>query len=110
MRSFWIDWRGALICGIVLFLAGSCATPTGVNEGKKQEKEVKMAFSTNSTIGDLMADDGARAILEKYRPGSTNQGAGADVATMTLRAVAQYVHPPLTDEELTALGEELSKL
>ena len=69
-----------------------------------------MALSINSTIGELMADEGAKAILEKRRPGSTTGPENPQAMGMTLKQVAPYLQPPLTDDELKALDEELGKL
>ena len=69
-----------------------------------------MALSIDSTIGELLADEKAKAVLEKHLPGiSTN--AQIDMAKgMSLKAIAPMSQGAITDVIVSAIAEDLSKL
>jgi len=66
-------------------------------------------LSTDTTIGTLVDDTGAKALLEKNFPGLSTNPALGQARGMTLKAVKQFL-PGLTDEKLKSLDEELGKL
>ena len=57
-----------------------------------------------------MADERAKAILEKHQPGATSHPQIGQVMGMTLKQVASYSQGEISDETLKAIDEELSKL
>ena len=72
-----------------------------------------MALSINSTIKTLLADEEAKAVLEKHLPGVTKHPQIGMVYYMTLRSVATYPEARqagLTREKLEAIDQDLQAL
>ena len=67
-------------------------------------------LSIGSTIGRIMADERAKAVLEKYIPGATSAPQMGQAMGMSLKGLARYVPDMLTKEILEAVDEDLSKL
>ncbi|TCM20838.1 hypothetical protein EDF56_102501 [Novosphingobium sp. PhB165] len=65
---------------------------------------------TETNIGTLLDDPAAKAIIDKYLPGlSTNPQ--IDMArSMSLKTVQQYAPDKITDEALSKVQTDLSKL
>jgi len=69
-----------------------------------------MAFSINSTVREVLADERAKAILEKHIPGASTHPQLDMAMAMTLREVASYPEANLSAEKLKALVADLEKL
>ena len=71
-----------------------------------------MAFSTDSSIGDLFDDEAAKAVLIKHMPGISDhpQIGMAKAMGLSLKAVAGFSGGKITDEMLDAAGQELATL
>jgi hypothetical protein len=67
-------------------------------------------FSTRSTIGALLADSKARAVLEKHLPGISKDPRVDQALGMTLREAAPYEPTILTDPLLDALDRDLAAI
>ena len=66
-------------------------------------------YSTSSTVGDLLANPDAKAVLVKDAPGLvTDQLSMA--ASMTLVSLQQYAPQILTDAVLAQLNTDLAKV
>lgn len=63
-----------------------------------------------STIGDLLDNPKARAILDKYIPGLTKSDQIDMARGMTLRAIQPFAADELTEEKLAKVDAELAKL
>lgn len=69
-----------------------------------------MALSIDSTLGDILADEKGKAVLEKHLPGVSSMP-GLDMAKgYSLKAIAPMSQGRITDEMLNAIAEDLSKL
>ena len=69
-----------------------------------------MGFSINATIRQILADERARAVLDKHLPGaSTHPQIGMGLG-MTLREIAYYPQAGLTKEKLAALDADLQAI
>jgi cytochrome P450 len=69
------------------------------------------AWSTaDSRIGDLLADDAAKAVLEKHFPGMSANPQIGMAKGMTLRAVQTFAPDQFTSEALDAVDADLAKL
>ncbi len=69
------------------------------------------AWSTaTSRIGDLLADDAAKAVLEKHFPGMSDNPQIGMAKGMTLRAVQAFAPDQFTSEALDAVDADLAKL
>lgn len=67
------------------------------------------AYSTSSTVGDLLANPDAKAVLVKDAPGLvTDQLSMA--AGMTLASLQQYAPQILTDPVLAQINADLAKV
>ena len=69
-----------------------------------------MGFSINSTLKDLLADEKAKAILDRQQPGWTDDPQLQQAMGMTLKEIAGYSQGQVTDEMLKEVDEELGKL
>jgi alpha-L-rhamnosidase len=67
-------------------------------------------FSTRTTIGALLADPRARAVLEKRLPGITKDPRVDQALGMTLREAAPHEPAILTEELLGTLDRELAAI
>jgi len=65
-------------------------------------------FSTRTTIGALLADPQARAVVEKHLPRITKDPRVDQALGMTLREAAPYEPTILTEELLGTLDRELA--
>ena len=66
--------------------------------------------TADTTIGDLLDDPAAKAIVEKAVPGFTGNGQIEMARGMTLRAIQAFAPDDLTDERLNQIDAELAKL
>jgi hypothetical protein len=66
--------------------------------------------SIDWTMQDLLADPGAKAVLEKDVPGIEADPRLDMVKTMTLRAVAAYPEAQIDDAKLAAIQADLAAL
>lgn len=69
-----------------------------------------MMLSENSRMGDLMKNDAAKAVLEKYFPGITTNPNIAMAKAFTLKMLASFPQLKISPEKVKACGEELSKI
>ena len=69
-----------------------------------------MPYSENSTVRELMADERARAVVEKHLPGASTHPQLPEAMHMTLREVSWYPESGLTQGKLKSLVEDLAKL
>jgi len=68
-------------------------------------------LSTAETrIGDLLANDAAKAVLDKHLPGLSSDTQIAMAAGMTLRAIQAFAPGQLSNEALDAVDEDLASL
>lgn len=71
-----------------------------------------MAFTTDDSIGDLLDDPAAKAVLLKHMPGIAEhpQIGMAKAMGLSLKAVAGFSAGKITDEMLDAAGKDLAAL
>ncbi len=69
-----------------------------------------MAFTGDSTINDILANEQAKAVVEKYVPGFTTHPQLAMVKSMSLEAVALFPEADISSDKLAAIIEDLSKI
>ena len=68
------------------------------------------ALSKQSTVKNLLANDAAKAILEKHLPGFSTHPQLAMAAEMPLATVAQFARGLISDDVLNAIDTELQAL
>jgi hypothetical protein len=62
-----------------------------------------MVFNENILLGDLLSNEAATAVLEKYLPGlSTNPMIGF-IQAYTLKQIAEYPQTNLSEDKVTAI-------
>ncbi|GIV79952.1 hypothetical protein FKZ61_020730 [Litorilinea aerophila] len=69
-----------------------------------------MPYTLNSTVREILADERAKAIIEKHMPGATSHPQLSEAMYMTLREVAMYPESGLTPQKLQAILDDLAKL
>jgi len=69
-----------------------------------------MAFTGDSTINDILANEKAKAVVEKHVPGFTTHPQLAMVTSMSLKAVALFPEANISADKLMAVIEDLSKI
>jgi len=69
-----------------------------------------MTFGAHSTIRQLLANEAAKAIIEKHLPGATNHPQLDMALDMTLREVATYPEANISAEKLKAIVADLEQL
>lgn len=69
-----------------------------------------MAYTINSTVGQILADPRAVAILDRHLPGASTHPQRHDAWHMSLGEVAGYPESGLNREKLQALLAELATL
>ncbi len=73
--------------------------------------ETKPAYSTaETTIGVLLEDAAAKAILDKHIPGMTDNPSIAMAAGMTLKALQGFTGDKITDEMLVAVDADFKTM
>jgi hypothetical protein len=69
-----------------------------------------MAFSTDSTLGEILDDEKGKAVLEKYMPGVSKDPRVAMGRGMTLKQIATFLPAQITPALLQAVDEDLKKI
>jgi len=72
--------------------------------------DAAVALTINSKIADLLANEEAKAIIDRHIPGLTDEPKIAQAAAMTLEFIMPMTGGLITPEALKAIGEDLSKL
>lgn len=72
----------------------------------------KPAYSTNSTIGELLADPAAAAVLDKHLPGISKKPEmqTPQAAQLRFKALQQFAPQFVTDAVLAAIDADLAEL
>jgi hypothetical protein len=85
----------------------------GRKEESDQIKENRMAYTTDTKVGDLLKDTQAEKILEKYVPGITTNpmiGMAKGMSLKTILAMPQAKQAGLTEEMVTKVLAEINAL
>ena len=69
-----------------------------------------MAFSVDSRLKDLLADERAQAVLRKHFPNRGNDPRIQEVLYESLRQIAYYPEAGISQEKLKAVDEDLKAL
>ena len=69
-----------------------------------------MALSIDSTLGEILADEKGKAVLEKHLPGVAAMPQIEMAKGYSLKAIAPMSQGQVTDEMLKAIAEDLSKI
>ena len=69
-----------------------------------------MALTIDSTLGELLADEKATAILEKHMPGISTNPQIAMGKSFSLKAIAPMSGGQITQEMLDAIANDLANM
>lgn len=69
-----------------------------------------MAYTLNSTIREIMADERAKAVVDKHLPGASTHPQLAEVLDMTVQEISYYPEAGLTPQKLAAIAADFEKL
>ena len=69
-----------------------------------------MAFTTDTTVSDLMSNPQAAAILEKHVPGFSSNPQIHLVQSMSLKTLATYPQAAAVKDKLQAIAADLAKI
>lgn len=69
-----------------------------------------MAFNENSKMKELIANEEAKALLEKYVPGASTHPQLAMIKNFTLKVVAGFPQAGISPENYASLVDDLKKL
>ena len=68
------------------------------------------ALSIDSTLGEILADEKGKAVLERHLPGLSSEPRIELAKVYPLKAMVSMSRGPITDETLKAIAEDLSKI
>lgn len=92
-------------------LAIAAVAPVQAQTALANSASVAKPYTTSATtIGTLLADPAAKAIVDKYIPGVSENPQISMVASMTLRALQPMSADKITDDKLAAIDADLAKL
>jgi len=74
------------------------------------ERRLAMAFSTDSTLGEILDNEKGKAVLEKHMPGVSKDPRTAMGRGMTLKQIAAFMPAQITPALLQAIDEDLRKI
>ena len=69
-----------------------------------------MALTAESTIGALLANESAKAIIEKHLPGMTSDPRLKMAMGMTLKQIMPLSQGKITPSKIDAIGADLAAL
>lgn len=69
-----------------------------------------MAFTLYSTVGKILSNEQAKALVEKHFPGATSHPMLSMAWGMTIGEVASYPEAGITSTQLQAFLTELTKI
>lgn len=69
-----------------------------------------MAITIDSKIGDILADEKAKAILDKHMPGTSTNPQISMASGMTLKMVAPLSGGKITPEIIKAIEEDFKNM
>ena len=90
-------------------LIGGSATPAATGQTEQSAKTRRFSVES-STIGTLLADEQAAAVLERHFPGMAADNRIAMAKGMTLKMVQNFAPDQFTSEGLAALDKSLAEL
>ncbi len=102
--------RSLLIMLTAQFSSGSSPAPQVNAPSTQPASSGTSGLSTNSKLSDLIANEQARAVLEKHVPGMTTDPRIDQAMGLSLREIAPYAPDVFTEQLLNAIESDLAKL
>ena len=95
---------------IALTLAMAGASPALADAAPVAATASKSFSTAETTIGDLLADPAAKAVIDKHLPGLSDNPSMSMAAGMTLRAIQPMAGDKISVEALDAIDADLKAL
>ena len=96
---------------IALTLVLANATPAMAETAAPAAAETKPVYSTaETTLGVLLEDPAAKAVIDKHIPGLTDNPSISMAAGMTLKALQAMAGDKITDEMLAAVDADFKAM
>ena len=95
------------LAALAIFTSGLAAAPAQADPAPAAQKA---RFTVDSPIADLMANPGAKAVLEKVTPGLEANPHYLLFKFMSLRQIAPMSDGKLTDAHLAQIDQLLAKV
>jgi hypothetical protein len=102
--------RNALIAALFVGAAGLAGPAFAADAPAATAAAARPYTSANTTIGALLDDPAAKAILVKYIPDLANSSQIDQARGLTLKQIQAYAGDRLSDETLGKIDWDLSKL
>lgn len=100
--------RAVLLAGLLFCLL---IGPSTWAEGAGGSRSTTAVYTTSDTsIGTLLDDPAARAVLERHMPGFSNGDQIEMARAMTLKSVQQFAPGTISDKLLADIDADLAKL
>ena len=99
-----------LVAGLALALTATAALAQATAAAAPAAAAAGRYSTTTTTIGDLLDDPAAKAILVKYLPDVANNPQIDMARGMTLKDTQQYAPDQVSDATLAKIDAELAKL
>jgi para-nitrobenzyl esterase len=100
----------AIIVSAAILASLGCVTAAAADQAPAAAASKAVYSTAETTIGTLLDDPDARAVLEKYMPGFSTRDQIAMARPMTLRGIQTYDPDELTDDLLGKIDADLAKL
>lgn len=107
MRSLIVGLAGLTLAAAALTATAQTAAPTAAAPAAIPAAPGAMSVE-NTSIGDLLADAGAKAVVEKDMPALIAYPGLDQIKGMTLRAISVYPEAQLDDTKLMAIQKDLN--
>jgi hypothetical protein len=110
-RSMNVILTVVVTCSLVLTVQHSILAQVKSKQESPPEETITQGFSIDTTIGKLLENEAARAILERHLPAAMlNHPDFEKAMAASVRQIAPYAPQILTEEKLQAIDEDLTQL
>jgi hypothetical protein len=93
-----------------LGLAAAALTTPALAEDTAMSAPMAAAFTVETPIEALMADERAKAVVTKHLPGIDQHPAYADFKALSLKSLAPFSQGLITEELLTKIAADLAAI
>lgn len=100
----------ASLAAFGLALAAVAAPAAVAAQGEAAPAPAAAAFTIDTPIEALMADERAKAVVVKHLPGIDQHPAYADFKALSLKALAPFSQGLISDELLGKIGADLAAI
>lgn len=96
---------------LIAFVAALALAPAAAFAQSAAAPAAAAHYDTGvTTIGDILADPAAKAVVDKVLPGFLSNDQIQSAAGMTLKQIQQYAPDAISDAKLASIDAEFAKL